>query len=175
LQELKCTDDAFPVDALAKAGYRSVWHGQRTWNGVAILSRGSEPVVTPPPSPAIRRAKKQDSFAVQSAASQIPCGPLLTQRGRKVGPAMVLGWPQVCAPNNLQPSGAQPESACGSQAGVDLLQIRLCRRPKLQDCPRQRNLLVEDGRPSGHAEGRHPKIELPVKRIRNASRCRLRP
>src|SRR5262249_16270707 len=90
LQELKCTDDAFPVDALAKGGYRSVWHGQRTWNGVAILSRGSEPVVTPPPSPAIRRAKKQDSFAVQSAASQIPCGPLLTQSGRKVGPAMVL-------------------------------------------------------------------------------------
>ena len=43
LQELKCTDDAFPVEARAKAGYRSVWRGQRTWNGVAILSRGSEP------------------------------------------------------------------------------------------------------------------------------------
>jgi exodeoxyribonuclease-3 len=46
LQELKCTDDAFPADALAKAGYASVWRGQRTWNGVAILSRGAEPVVT---------------------------------------------------------------------------------------------------------------------------------
>ena len=46
LQELKCTDDAFPTEALAKAGYRAVWRGQRTWNGVAILSRGSEPVVT---------------------------------------------------------------------------------------------------------------------------------
>ena len=46
LQELKCTDDAFPAEALAKAGYRSVRRGQRTWNGVAILSRGSEPVVT---------------------------------------------------------------------------------------------------------------------------------
>jgi exodeoxyribonuclease-3 len=30
LQELKCTDDAFPADALAKAGYTSVWRGQRT-------------------------------------------------------------------------------------------------------------------------------------------------
>jgi exodeoxyribonuclease-3 len=46
LQELKCTDGAFPADALAKAGYRSVWRGQRTWNGVAILSRGPEPVLT---------------------------------------------------------------------------------------------------------------------------------
>src|SRR5271169_1430622 len=46
LQELKCADDAFPVRALAGAGYHSAWCGQRTWNGVAILSRGSEPVVT---------------------------------------------------------------------------------------------------------------------------------
>ena len=46
LQELKCNDDAFPADALAKAGYASVWRGQRTWNGVAILARGAEPVVT---------------------------------------------------------------------------------------------------------------------------------
>ena len=46
LQELKCTDDAFPAAALAKAGYASAWRGQRTWNGVAILARGAEPVVT---------------------------------------------------------------------------------------------------------------------------------
>jgi exodeoxyribonuclease-3 len=46
LQELKCTDDAFPAEALAKAGYASVWRGQRTWNGVAILARGTEPVLT---------------------------------------------------------------------------------------------------------------------------------
>ncbi len=46
LQELKCTDDAFPAEALAKAGYAAVWRGQRTWNGVAILARGAEPVIT---------------------------------------------------------------------------------------------------------------------------------
>jgi exodeoxyribonuclease-3 len=46
LQELKCTDDAFPAEALAKAGYAAVWRGQRTWNGVAILSRGAAPVLT---------------------------------------------------------------------------------------------------------------------------------
>lgn len=46
LQELKCEQGAFPAAALAKAGYKAVWQGQRTWNGVAILSRGAEPVVT---------------------------------------------------------------------------------------------------------------------------------
>jgi exodeoxyribonuclease-3 len=46
LQELKCTDDAFPAETIKRAGYHAVWRGQRTWNGVAILSRGSDPVVT---------------------------------------------------------------------------------------------------------------------------------
>lgn len=46
LQELKCTDDDFPAAALRKLGYSAVWRGQKTWNGVAILSRNGEPVVT---------------------------------------------------------------------------------------------------------------------------------
>jgi exodeoxyribonuclease III len=41
LQELKCTDAAFPADAIADAGYQAIWQGQTSWNGVAILSRGS--------------------------------------------------------------------------------------------------------------------------------------
>jgi exodeoxyribonuclease-3 len=40
LQETKLTDDKFPVDELAKVGYRSVYAGQKTYNGVAILVRG---------------------------------------------------------------------------------------------------------------------------------------
>ncbi|MGB5292247.1 MAG: exodeoxyribonuclease III [Lysobacterales bacterium] len=39
LQETKLTDDRFPVDELMKAGYHSVCSGQKTYNGVAILSR----------------------------------------------------------------------------------------------------------------------------------------
>jgi len=46
LQELKAADRDFPKAAIAKAGYGSVWRGQKTWNGVAILARGCEPIVT---------------------------------------------------------------------------------------------------------------------------------
>ena len=46
LQELKCTDEAFPAESFAPLGYESIWHGQRSWNGVAILSRVGAPVET---------------------------------------------------------------------------------------------------------------------------------
>lgn len=46
LQELKATQAAFPAAALAEAGYQAVWQGQPTWNGVAILCRDAEPVLT---------------------------------------------------------------------------------------------------------------------------------
>jgi exodeoxyribonuclease-3 len=39
LQELKVTEEAFPFDALCEAGFRAAVHGQRTYNGVAILTR----------------------------------------------------------------------------------------------------------------------------------------
>ena len=39
LQELKMTDDKFPVDAFLSAGYHAQWFGQKTYNGVALLSR----------------------------------------------------------------------------------------------------------------------------------------
>lgn len=44
LQELKAPDQAFPVAALEQAGYGAIWHGQRSWNGVALLARGATPV-----------------------------------------------------------------------------------------------------------------------------------
>jgi exodeoxyribonuclease-3 len=46
LQELKAADREFPTAAIEKAGYGAVWRGQKSWNGVAILARGAEPVVT---------------------------------------------------------------------------------------------------------------------------------
>jgi exodeoxyribonuclease-3 len=46
LQELKMTDDLFPHDDLLAEGYRAVAHGQKAWNGVAILSRAGASVTT---------------------------------------------------------------------------------------------------------------------------------
>jgi exodeoxyribonuclease III len=46
LQELKATDAAFPAAAIEAAGYGSVWQGQASWNGVAILARGADPILT---------------------------------------------------------------------------------------------------------------------------------
>lgn len=42
LQELKAPDDKFPEQALLEAGYHAIWNGQKSWNGVAILSRYGE-------------------------------------------------------------------------------------------------------------------------------------
>jgi exodeoxyribonuclease-3 len=44
LQELKAIDAGFPAAELRRTGYGAVWHGQRSWNGVAILAKGAEPV-----------------------------------------------------------------------------------------------------------------------------------
>src|SRR3954464_7813465 len=44
LQELKAPQERLPQLALLEAGYRAVWHGQKAWNGVAILARGQDPV-----------------------------------------------------------------------------------------------------------------------------------
>lgn len=38
LQELKAPDEKFPLQAIQDAGYNAIWHGQKSWNGVAILA-----------------------------------------------------------------------------------------------------------------------------------------
>src|SRR5881275_2027913 len=43
LQELKAPQEKFPEEAITNKGYKAIWHGQKSWNGVAILSRGSAP------------------------------------------------------------------------------------------------------------------------------------
>src|SRR5688500_10123125 len=46
LQELKAPQERFPVAAIRAAGYGAIWHGQKGWNGVAILARGADPIET---------------------------------------------------------------------------------------------------------------------------------
>ena len=43
LQELKAPNEKFPLQAINDAGYQAIWHGQKSWNGVAILSRLGAP------------------------------------------------------------------------------------------------------------------------------------
>ena len=59
LQELKAPNEKFPEKALEDAGYGAVWHGQKSWNGVAILARGTNPHET-------RRGLPGDPEDVQS-------------------------------------------------------------------------------------------------------------
>jgi exodeoxyribonuclease-3 len=42
LQELKAPDEKFPEQAINDAGYKAIWHGQKSWNGVAILARNAD-------------------------------------------------------------------------------------------------------------------------------------
>ncbi len=59
LQELKASQEKFPQSAISDAGYGAIWLGQKSWNGVAILARGSDPVET-------RRGLPGDPDDVQS-------------------------------------------------------------------------------------------------------------
>lgn len=46
LQELRAPQDRFPVREIEALGYQAIWHGQKSWNGVAILARGAAPLET---------------------------------------------------------------------------------------------------------------------------------
>ena len=59
LQELKAPQEKFPEQAIRDEGYAAIWHGQKSWNGVAILSRVGEPVE-------VRRALPGDAEDVHS-------------------------------------------------------------------------------------------------------------
>lgn len=59
LQELKATDQAFPIQQIEAAGYGAIWHGQQSWNGVALLGRDTQPLES-------RRGLPGDSSDTQS-------------------------------------------------------------------------------------------------------------
>ena len=93
LQELKAPDEKFPELAICQAGYRAIWHGQKSWNGVAILSRVGAPHET-------RRGLPGDpddvhSRYIEAAVSGIVIGGLYLPNGNpRPGPKFEykLGW-----------------------------------------------------------------------------------
>jgi len=95
LQELKATDRQFPKSALEAAGYGAVWRGQSAWNGVAILARGAEPVLTRDSLP----GDDSDTQAryIEAAVSGVIVGCLYAPNGNpQPGPkfAYKLAWMQ---------------------------------------------------------------------------------
>jgi exodeoxyribonuclease III len=93
LQELKSTQRDFPREPIARAGYAAAWVGQKSWNGVAILSRAGEPIVTRTALPG--DASDTQSRYIEAAVNGVLIASLYAPNGNpQPGPkfAYKLAW-----------------------------------------------------------------------------------
>lgn len=79
LQELKSSDETIPTADVEAAGYGAVWHGQKGFNGVAILARGIEPVLIRKgldgePEDEMSRYIEAEVFGIRVASIYLPNG-----------------------------------------------------------------------------------------------------
>lgn len=79
LQELKSSDETIPVADVEAAGYGGIWHGQKGFNGVAILARGAEPALIRKgldgePEDEMSRYIEADVFGIRVASIYLPNG-----------------------------------------------------------------------------------------------------
>jgi exodeoxyribonuclease-3 len=79
LQEVKSQDEGFPVADFERAGYGAIWHGQKSFNGVAILAKGAQPIEaqrTLPGDPLDEHARylEADVFGIRVASIYLPNG-----------------------------------------------------------------------------------------------------
>jgi exodeoxyribonuclease-3 len=79
LQEIKTQDEGFPADEFEKIGYHAIWHGQKGFNGVAILADGEKPVETQrglagEPEDEHSRYIEADVFGIRIAGIYLPNG-----------------------------------------------------------------------------------------------------
>lgn len=79
LQEIKTSDDTFPIKDIEAAGYGAIWHGQKGFNGVAILMRDGQPVETKrgldgEPEDEHSRYLEADANGVRVASIYLPNG-----------------------------------------------------------------------------------------------------
>jgi exonuclease III len=92
LQELKVVDAAFPRAELQAAGYGSLHVGQKTWNGVAVLARGAEPIETAGHCPVTRVTTRRAIWKQPSRGSssrRCTCPTATRFRGR----SSTTSWP----------------------------------------------------------------------------------
>jgi exodeoxyribonuclease-3 len=103
LQELKAPDEKFSAAAIRAAGYGAIWHGQKSWYGVAILARGAEPIAVRPLDPVILPARGRHAPIEESGSHMTPRwrkqdsnprSPLETdsERRRQTGPIARTGF-----------------------------------------------------------------------------------
>jgi exodeoxyribonuclease III len=93
LQELKAESRQFPASRLEELGYSSVWQGERSWNGVAILARGREPILTRTSLPGDERDRQ--ARYIEAAVNGILITSLYLPNGNpQPGPKFVykLAW-----------------------------------------------------------------------------------
>jgi exodeoxyribonuclease III len=93
LQALKTANTGFPIEALQNASYDAVWKGEKTWNGVAILSKSGAPVVTTTSLPG--SPSDHQSRYIEAAIGGILIGCLYAPNGNpRPGPkfAYKLEW-----------------------------------------------------------------------------------
>lgn len=80
LQELKCADDNLPVADVRAAGYEGIWHGQKGFNGVAVIARASLPLtlrqrgLDPDPSDSHSRYVEAEAGGIIVASLYLPNG-----------------------------------------------------------------------------------------------------
>jgi len=79
LQEIKTSDETFPIADIEAAGYGAIWHGQKGFNGVAILARGQQPIerrkgLPDDPDPTHSRYIEADVGDVTVASIYLPNG-----------------------------------------------------------------------------------------------------
>jgi len=79
LQEIKCQDETFPAGEFEAIGYQAIWHGQKGFNGVAILADGVKPVearrgLRGDPTDEHARYIEADVFGVRVACIYLPNG-----------------------------------------------------------------------------------------------------
>jgi exodeoxyribonuclease-3 len=79
LQELKAPQEKFPEAAINDAGYQAIWHGQKSWNGVAILARGTAPIETGRGLPG--EAEDEQSRYIEAVVNGVLIGGLYLPNG----------------------------------------------------------------------------------------------
>ena len=92
LQELKAPQEKFPEAAIRASGYGAIWLGQKSWNGVAILARGIDPVETQHGLPG--EPDPTQSRYLEATVNGLLIGCLYLPNGNPApGPKFDYSWP----------------------------------------------------------------------------------